>query len=304
VLATIGAFILTVFVRYPANGRYGAQSLYAAPPLARPTTSIPTLGHKLHPTPPSAQKQAQRAHATHAPSTPPTYAYEPRSNPMPRDLTNPNQAAIWLVSVTAFATALFTLWRRCSPQGEQWALMSAGSEKPSTLILGRREALNMAAGLMLSRAGAAHADNAAASQVAPAAPQLRLSDDELYRIVKGDIIDRQFLVSAVVTRSIYTDDCTFTDEIDTYPIDKWVKGTQALFVASGSHIDLVGDVKVTDTEVEFRFDETLMFNVPFRPVVPLTGRVVMQRDPMSGLITSYREYWDQDIGTVLKSTKF
>lgn len=44
--------------------------------------------------------------------------------------------------------------------------------------------------------------------------------------------------------------------------------------------------------------------IPFRPVVHLTGRVVLTRDPQSGLITAYREFWDQSILEVLASVKF
>ena len=47
-----------------------------------------------------------------------------------------------------------------------------------------------------------------------------------------------------------------------------------------------------------------MFNIPFKPVVALSGKVVLERDLNTGLIVSYREFWDQDVTTVLKSAKF
>ena len=37
--------------------------------------------------------------------------------------------------------------------------------------------------------------------------------------------------------------------------------------------------------------------------VKLTGRVDLVRNPTTGLITSYREFWDQSIGEVLKSAR-
>ena len=43
----------------------------------------------------------------------------------------------------------------------------------------------------------------------------------------------------------------FKDEIDTYTLDKWIKGTPALFVGSLSHVDIVGEVEATDAEVRF-----------------------------------------------------
>lgn len=66
----------------------------------------------------------------------------------------------------------------------------------------------------------------------------------------------------------------------------------------------MGDVVVSADKVEFRFDEDLMFRIPFRPVVSLTGKVVLKRDANTGLITDYREFWDQGVGEVLRTAKF
>ncbi|KAL7525804.1 hypothetical protein ACHAXR_001170 [Thalassiosira sp. AJA248-18] len=134
--------------------------------------------------------------------------------------------------------------------------------------------------------------------------QLNLSNEELKKIILSDIVDNTFLVSADITRSVYDESATFTDEIDVYTMDKWIKGTKSLFIPSGSRVSLVGDVDVSPTEVSFRFDEDLMFNIPFKPVCSLTGKVVLTRDENTGLITSYREYWDQNVNDVLKTAKF
>lgn len=84
-----------------------------------------------------------------------------------------------------------------------------------------------------------------------------------------------------------------------------MKGTSRLFVGPpSSKLDLVGKIQASPTEVSFRFEEDLMFNIPFRPVVHLTGKVVLEREAGTGLISSYREFWDQDVKTVLKSAKF
>ena len=136
-----------------------------------------------------------------------------------------------------------------------------------------------------------------------AADTLGLSDKELQDIVRSDLVDRQFLVTANLTPSIYRPTATFTDEIDTYSMPQWIKGTQKLFVGAKSQVRLVGDVAVTPQAVEFRFDEDLCFNIPFQPIVALSGKVVLERDE-AGYITSYREFWDQDVATVLKTAKF
>ena len=134
--------------------------------------------------------------------------------------------------------------------------------------------------------------------------QLNLSNEELRKIIYSDMVDDAFLVSADITRSVYDESAVFTDEIDEYTMDKWIKGTKSLFISSGSRVSLVGDIDVSSKEVTFLFDEDLMFNIPFKPVCSLTGKVVLTRDENTGLITSYREYWDQSVNEVLKSAKF
>lgn len=81
--------------------------------------------------------------------------------------------------------------------------------------------------------------------------------------------------------------------------------SQKLFVPPpSSKLNLVGKIEASASEISFRFDEDLMFRIPFRPVVHLTGKVVLKREADTGLISSYQEIWDQDVKTVLKSAKF
>jgi hypothetical protein len=133
---------------------------------------------------------------------------------------------------------------------------------------------------------------------------VNLPDGKLKEIIRTDVVQNQFLCNGKLTRSVYDESATFTDEIDTYQLDQWIKGTQKLFNGDNSEVRLVGDVLVSKAAVEFRFDEDLQFNVPLKPTVALTGKVILQRDPDTGLITSYQEVWDQDVATVLKSAKF
>ena len=142
-----------------------------------------------------------------------------------------------------------------------------------------------------------------AAETSTTPEKLPLTDEQLKQVVKEDLLVRQFLVTGDLTRSIYKPSAEFTDEIDTYKMDQWMKGTQKLFVGDKSNVRLVGDVDVSPEKVEFRFDEDLMFRIPFRPVVSLSGKVVLERDE-SGYITSYREFWDQDVASVLKTAKF
>lgn len=133
---------------------------------------------------------------------------------------------------------------------------------------------------------------------------IHLDNDQLKEIILKDITEYSFLTTGKITRAIYDESAMFQDEIDTYGMDQWIQGTSRLFDGEGSELRLVGDVQVTNEQVEFLFDEDLVFNVPFlKPKVHLTGKLVLGRDPNTGLITKYREYWDQDVWNVLKSAK-
>ena len=142
------------------------------------------------------------------------------------------------------------------------------------------------------------------SAAAPLSPkQLNLSPSSISSIVTSDVTSRQFLATADFTRSIYSESCTFTDEIDTYTLPKFVKGTKALFIPEGSAVTLTSPVTATDDLITFKFSEYLQFNIPFKPTVTLTGRVELKRDS-DGLISSYQEFWDQSVPSVLKTAKF
>lgn len=157
-------------------------------------------------------------------------------------------------------------------------------------LLSRRQALSVSGSVL-------------ATTFSPLTAFANVSDEQIKEVVIADLKDRHFLVTGDLTKSIYRPTATFTDEIDTYGLDQWQKGTSRLFVAKGSDVRLVGDILVSPKKVEFRFDEDLMFNIPFRPVVSLTGKVELKRDA-EGFITRYQEFWDQDVATVLKSAKF
>jgi hypothetical protein len=130
-----------------------------------------------------------------------------------------------------------------------------------------------------------------------------LEPEKIAKIVKDDITIRKALASADFTREIYDESCKFQDEIDTYDINTYVKGTKALFDADKSSINLIGEVKASEKEVTFDFDETLTFNIPFKPRVTLSGKVKLDRGD-DGLIVYSREYWDQSIAQVISTAKF
>ena len=177
-----------------------------------------------------------------------------------------------------------------------WVFLSlapllAGALAPPAVSFDRRAALGSVA---LAVLGAPPTARAAA----------KLSDSEVAKVVTADIVDRQFLATADFTRSLYDEKATFTDEIDSYTLEKFVSGTKKLFDASKSRVDLTSPVTVDAQQAAFSFREDLCFNVPFKPVVSLSGRVELKRDPVTGLFTSYREFWDQSPREVLLTAKF
>lgn len=196
-------------------------------------------------------------------------------------------------SIIAFNSNAFTLTSLPSS--------TTNNNNKSKLFLTRNDFIKS---ITLSSIGLILTQNPLISYADESLVTTKLTNDEIKDIVKSDIINNQFLATGQITRSIYKPTATFTDEIDTYELEQWIKGTQKLFVGNKSLVKLVGDIQVTNNDIQFNFDEDLMFNIPFRPVVSITGKVILERDPLSGLITSYREYWDQDVLTVLKSAKF
>lgn len=170
--------------------------------------------------------------------------------------------------------------------------------------------ISMVAGTTPGRANAAVDDTTINNK------QLNLSDEDAMSIIKRDLVENQFLVTGKLTRSLYDESCTFQDEIDTYGLEQWMKGTSNLFDKGRSKVVLVENTlqpmkKENDTAngngngnsgIEFRFVEYLCFNIPFiKPIVYLSGTLELKRNSTTGLITSYREKWDQDIFSVLRS---
>lgn len=130
-----------------------------------------------------------------------------------------------------------------------------------------------------------------------------LSPDAISRIVSEDIEKRQALATADFTRDIYDESCTFQDEIDTYEINEYVKGTKALFNAAKSHVALSAPVIADDKAIEIPFKETLAFNLPFNPKMDVSGRVLLTRGS-DGLVVRSREFWDKSVTDVIRSTHF
>ena len=185
-------------------------------------------------------------------------------------------------------------------------VFSSMSTHALSVVSSRRQWLSQGASVAAT-AGAAIFGNApralATADSSTSTKLTNLSNEDFTKMLEQDINEKQFLVTGNISRELYDESCSFQDEIDTYGMDQWIVGTGRLFNGAGSSLRLASPIQVTATEASFKFDEDLMFNIPLKPVVHLTGTLYLTRDATTGLITSYKEKWDQGVWEVLKSAK-
>jgi hypothetical protein len=161
--------------------------------------------------------------------------------------------------------------------------------------LARREALRTFGGVLLASTIAPLAAPAAAAEE----PKLRgLTDAQLKKRLLTDITEHRFMVTGKLSKELYADTAKFTDEIDTYDLESYVRGTGQLFDGDRSEFKLVGDVDISGKTVRYKFDEILSFRIPLQPRSRVSGVVELTRGD-DGLIEKYREYWDQSVPATL-----
>ena len=141
------------------------------------------------------------------------------------------------------------------------------------------------------------------------------SDNKLYHLSREslrdtmlqDVHQRNSLVTADFTQTIYENNCRFQDGsgLDgAYPMKPWILGCKLLFKGDKSQTTILEETLViTSQQISFRFESDLEFRGPFRPQVALSGRVIMTRNPLTGLISSYREIWDKDVFEIVKEAR-
>mmetsp|Transcript_46721 Transcript_46721/g.75151 ORF Transcript_46721/g.75151 Transcript_46721/m.75151 type:complete len:309 (+) Transcript_46721:78-1004(+) len=123
-------------------------------------------------------------------------------------------------------------------------------------------------------------------------------------IVQQDFIYRKCLVSGDISQEIYADDCIFTDpQMSVKGLQKFVRGTKALFVAERSELELLGDVYVVgDDKIVAKWREVACFNIPLRPKTYFTGNITLTLGK-DNLIVNYLEQWDLTIPEILATAR-
>ena len=154
-----------------------------------------------------------------------------------------------------------------------------------------------------------HVAAAAATTKTATSHHSYLSNDELVTTLLQDITDRNSLVTADFTRTLYQDDCLFNDGSDldgAYPLKPWILGCKILFCGDHSRTQIIPEtLTVSDHEVSFRFESYLEFRGPFRPTISsLTGTIVLTRNYDTGRVCYYQEFWDTSCSEILRQIEF
>ena len=152
--------------------------------------------------------------------------------------------------------------------------------------------------------GRSLAENKVAAAVAA---NYYLSSDALVATLLQDIQERNSLVTADFTRTIYEENCLFNDGSDldgAYPMKPWILGCKLLFCGDRSKGKILPEsLFVSTDEISFCFESDLEFRGPFRPRVFLSGTITMTRSLETGRITSYQETWDKSCAELVRNAE-
>lgn len=169
-------------------------------------------------------------------------------------------------------------------------------------------AATFAASIVLDVVDTAQGRSLAENRASTAASNNYLSSDELVATLLEDVEDRNSLVTADFTRTIYEEDCLFNDgsTLDgAYPMKPWILGCKLLFCGDHSQGRILPESLVVSTdEISFYFESDLEFRGPFSPRVSLSGTIIMTRSLETGRITFYEETWDKSCAEIVRNAEF
>ena len=125
---------------------------------------------------------------------------------------------------------------------------------------------------------AAHGPPASALGSAADKKRTGLSPTDIAAVVTSDVEERKFMVTADFDRTVYSEKCTFTDETNSFEINKFVsEAVRRVHLGSQAYLARRGDGG--------------RHHFPLKPIVSLTGpRIHMTTRDSDGLIDSHGEY--------------
>lgn len=217
-------------------------------------------------------------------------------------LTSTYTAEIWYPSVAA---DVFPVHNNCySNAARELGLFDAVASVVASWILDASNTLSLD---QTSLASKAISEDGTTLTTQTQEKLYHLSRDSMREMLLQDVHQRNSLVTADFTRSMYEDTCRFQDGsgLDgAYPMKPWILGCKLLFKGSKSQTTICEEsLVVTSDQISFRFESDLEFRGPFSPQVALTGQIMMTRNPLTGLISSYREFWDKDVFEIVKEAR-
>mmetsp|Transcript_10892 Transcript_10892/g.35836 ORF Transcript_10892/g.35836 Transcript_10892/m.35836 type:complete len:212 (-) Transcript_10892:85-720(-) len=137
-----------------------------------------------------------------------------------------------------------------------------------------------------------------------------VTPEELVEIVREDMVERKYLITALLTKEVYADDATFADSNNDFGpgLDSFVSGTQRLFVSKRCKLALTGDV-VYDAEARqitvTSWRQVDVFRLPGAPHTPVfTGKTILTLAPDENIVIDHTEIWDQKPSEIVSQLKF
>eukprot|EP00899_Mesostigma_viride_P011470 jgi/Mesvir1/20323/Mv19913-RA.1 len=130
--------------------------------------------------------------------------------------------------------------------------------------------------------------------------------ETIAKILKQDIIERDYLVTGRLTREIYDENCTFADPTANFGpgLQRFLDGVDRLFYKPGCSLELVGDVKILDSKtIEARWKEVASFNVWLHPKTYYGGKSTLTLND-ENLVVFHQETWDLSPLDIYKTAKF
>lgn len=133
----------------------------------------------------------------------------------------------------------------------------------------------------------------------------------MLEIIKEDFIQRKYLVTGALTKTVYSDHCHFADSRDDFGdigLDNWSRAVSFLFDGEKSKLALTSDVVLDEAARTITFTgwrQVDVFRLPGSPHTPVfTGHTVLTLDPVENIVIDHTETWDQKPDEVSGAIKF
>lgn len=134
-----------------------------------------------------------------------------------------------------------------------------------------------------------------------------LSASEVAAVLTEDLAQRQYFVTAALTKDVFASNAVFRDPTNvTQGVEQYLKALDVLFDPTSSSVQLVRGVDVVDEET-LEADVVLSgkLKFPWKPTIsPTNVHVVYKLDAQTGLVVEQNETWDKSATIALLESFF